>query len=396
MDFTGTGINGHGVTNHPFGDDRRLVTPTRSVQVPKPPRKTEKAKVRRMSDVQSKRIRWLFEPVIAIGKVNLIVGMPGESKSTLTNDIIARVTCGTEWHTGEAILENGPVILANSEDDPEDTTKPRLEAAGADCDLVHLVEGVIETDNTTGSKTEKGFSVVHHLPAIEELLNELPGCKLLIIDPLTNHLGATDSHNESELRPVLMALVEFARKHDIAIVCILHLNKSTTQSSISRVSGSMAFVGVARSVWTVTKDPAERTSGRRLLLPLKSNIATDQGGFAYSLKSSHNGQPFISWEAGRVSTSADEAFGSNDSQRTERECPERSEAVDWLADFLSSGPKPSAEVYKASQKDGFSKRTIERAKTDLGVKASKDGLNGWVMSLPVGTPPDPSEPVADF
>jgi hypothetical protein len=97
-----------------------------------------------------------------------------------------------------------------------------------------------------------------------------------------------------------------------------------------------------------------------------------------------------------VSTSADEAFGSHDSQKGERECPDRTEASEWLVDYLSSGPKPSAEVYKASQKDGFSKRTIERAKTDLGVKASKDGLNGWVMSLPVGTPPEPSEPVADF
>src|SRR5208337_2012961 len=81
--------------------------------------------------------KWLWPGVIPAGKLTLLVGDPGVGKSLLTLDIAARVTRGRPWPDCSAACAIGEVILLSAEDDPADTIKPRLLAAGAVCDLIH-------------------------------------------------------------------------------------------------------------------------------------------------------------------------------------------------------------------------------------------------------------------
>ena len=53
---------------------------------------------------------------------------------------------------------------------------------------------------------------------------------------------------------------------------------------MARVSGSGAFVAVARSAWLVEKDPQDPDGKRRMIVPLKNNIGDDQTGFAYRVE----------------------------------------------------------------------------------------------------------------
>src|SRR5215469_11174501 len=61
----------------------------------------------------------------------------------------------------------------------------------------------------------------------------------------------------------------------------------------------------------------------------------------------------------------------------------RTDAKTFLEAFLAKGPQEATEVYKAAADEGISRRTLHRAKADLGVgsRRRKDG-EGWEWVLP--------------
>lgn len=106
-----------------------------------------KLKLINMDRVEVEQIEWLLYPFIPYGKVTIIQGDPGEGKTTMVLQIIAKLT------RGEVILptvsltddkENAEVpvnvIYQTAEDGLGDTIKPRLLAAGADCSKVLVID----------------------------------------------------------------------------------------------------------------------------------------------------------------------------------------------------------------------------------------------------------------
>lgn len=92
-----------------------------------------------MRDVEVESVSWLWYPFIPYGKVTIIQGDPGEGKTTLVPQIIARLT------KGESIIdekEKPPinVIYQTAEDGLADTIKPRLLSANADCSKVLVID----------------------------------------------------------------------------------------------------------------------------------------------------------------------------------------------------------------------------------------------------------------
>jgi hypothetical protein len=59
----------------------------------------------------------------------------------------------------------------------------------------------------------------------------------------------------------------------------------------------------------------------------------------------------------------------------------RDEAKKFLAGLLAGGPVSSADVEEAATANGISRRTLFRAKADLGIAAKKSG-DGWTWQLP--------------
>ena len=56
-------------------------------------KKTE-LKIINMADVQEEEVEWLLYPLIPFGKVTIIQGDPGEGKTTLALQVIAKLTGG--------------------------------------------------------------------------------------------------------------------------------------------------------------------------------------------------------------------------------------------------------------------------------------------------------------
>jgi putative DNA primase/helicase len=305
----------------------------------------------------------------------MLIGDPGLGKSLLTIDCAARLTRGTAFPDG-APCELGSVILLSAEDDPADTIRPRLDAAGADVHRVHALDAVrvILTDGTAAEKT---FSLETDIAHMEDTLRQDPSIRLIVIDPISAYLGGTDSHRNSEVRGLLTPLAAMAARHDVAILGVSHFRKSEGPA-IHRANSSIAFVAAARAAWGVAPHPDD--ASRRVMLPIKQNLAPDTGGLTFEVEAP-NGTPCLKW-GDAVSMDANVVLGGSEN-REER--GKLQEAKEWLGEVLSDGPIAAKEIRGKAKALGFSDATIDRAKADLGVVAEKSGFGmgaSWRWKLP--------------
>jgi len=336
--------------------------------------------MRRFRDVIAKPIRWLWENRIALGKLTLYIGDPDGGKSVLSACLASIVSRGSPFPVDGTPSPIGDVVILSAEDDAEDTIKPRLEAAGADCSRVHILEAIRET-GTDGKQTERTFSLKRDLKVLENVLSSLPQCKLVIIDPISAYLDDTDSHRNAAIRGLLSPLTKLAAKFGVAIVAIDHLNKNSNEkNAMYRPGGSLAFVAAARAAYIVARD--KDNPERRIVAKLKNNLAKSEpkSGLAYTILTADNGAPILAWEPEPVDVRAAELLSRMES---EEQRLDTDWAGDTLHDVLANGPVPALEVFKECDKAGVSKKQARRAAEKLGVITKKTGFQGgWTWELP--------------
>lgn len=337
-----------------------------------------RAVVVRLDTVKSEPIKWLWQGRIALGKLTLITGDPGLGKSLITAYLAAVVSKGYRWAVDETECPIGDVVMLSAEDDAADTTKPRLEAAEADCSRIHVLQAVKDADSES-NRAERMFSFKRDMAVLEELLTTLPECRLLIIDPISAYMDGTDSNNNSDVRSLFAPLAALATRNKIAVVCISHLNKSSGSNAVYRSIGSVAFIAAARAAYVVTKD--QQNPQRRLFLPSKNNLAQDTAGLAYSVITADNGAPVVAWEPQPVATTADEALAPFESNG---EHTATDEATDFLRELLPSGSMNAKQIQQEARQAGISEKVLRRAKEKLGIKSWKSAAfaGGWVWGYP--------------
>jgi hypothetical protein len=342
---------------------------------------------RRMSAIEAKPVSWLWPGRIARGKVSIIAGNPGLGKSQVTASIAAIVTTGGRWPVDRTQCAPGDVVFLSAEDDPADTLRPRLEAAGANLNRVHVIDSVISGYTGEGKQQNRAFSLQRDLEALSAKLAELRDVAAVVIDPITAYLGEVDSHRNAEVRALLAPLSDLAAQHGTAIIGVSHLNKSAGTEALMRVTGSLAFVAAARAAYLVAQDPENPT--RRFFLPMKNNLGPQSAGLAFRIEAATVQSPggtlqasLVAWDADPVSTTADEVM------RTQ--APEHSsalrEAEEWLEETLTE-PRPAGEVSLMAVAAGISRKTLRRASESLGIVKEKTGMKGgWIWSLPPKMP----------
>ena len=306
-----------------------------------------KLKLINMSDVQSQEIEWLWFPFIPYGKLTIIQGDPGDGKTTLVLNIAAKLSKGERLDENMNITEPVNVIYQTAEDGLADTVKPRLEAAGADCSRVLVID-----------ESEQGLSMSDL--RIEEAIKQT-GAKLVILDPIQAYLGSgVDMHRANEIRPVMKHLGDIAEKYNCAIILIGHMNKASGSKSTYRGLGSIDFQATARSVLIVGRVKDDPTC--RVIAHDKSSLAPEGQSIAFRLDKDNG----FMWE-GPIELSVEELLSG------EPKITKLKAAIDFLTDFLSDGPKPSTEICEAAEADGIKKRTLFTAKEKLEISATKVG-----------------------
>jgi energy-coupling factor transporter ATP-binding protein EcfA2 len=338
---------------------------------------------KKLSEIEAKPIRWLWPGRIARGKVSMIAGHPGLGKSQITASLAAIVTTAGRWPVDRTTCERGSVLFLSAEDDPADTIRPRLEAAGADLDRVHVLQSVRDGFNAAGEEVQRAFNLREDIRRLEDALQEISDVALVVIDPVSAYLGGADSHNNAEVRALLAPLSDMAARCGVAVVAVSHLNKGGGGSdALSRVTGSLAFVAAARAAYIVAKDPED--DSRRLFLPAKNNIGADIGGLAFRIEpvSMAGGieTSRIAWE-----TEAVRNMNADDVMRPAEIREDRSaveDAAEFLRGLLADGPMAAKAVYREASDAGHSQASIRRAQKSAGVEVVKDGMaGGWQWRL---------------
>jgi AAA domain len=203
---------------------------------------------------------------------------------------------------------------------------------------------------------------------------------LVIIDPITSYMGSKiDSHRVTDVRAVLEPLAAWAEDHHVAVLGITHPPKNAPAKAMHAIVGSIAYVAAARVVFLVIEEPETE---RRLLLPVKNNLARLAPGLAYFLAQRTITKGIVAshivWDSGPVTITANEALASS-----RGDTPAMNEAKDFLRDELADGPRSAQDLKKAAKAAGISWSTVRRAQAHLKIKPTKIGLEGgWQWKLP--------------
>jgi AAA domain len=335
-----------------------------------------------LSEVEGKEVTWLWEGRVPFGKVTLIDGDPGVSKSTLTLDIAARSSTGSPMPGEQGGRKPSDVLLLSAEDDAADTIKPRLQSHGADLKRVHLWKGEERTIDQGGNVLLVPVSFPSGAVNLESLIVERHA-GLVVIDPMAAFYDpGIQTNNDASVRLAMTALCEVAQRTGAAIVIVRHLTKDPSKPAMYRGGGSIGIMGAARSAMVVAKDPSDEK--RRVLAPVKMNLAElPARSFAYYVESDpeyHCGH--IHWD-GEVDITADQLLSQQGKHETQID-----KAEDWLVEQLSNGPKQSKWLESEAQKAGHALITLRRAGASLGVERYKSsGKTGvWMCKLPEEEP----------
>lgn len=342
------------------------------------------AETRCLADVQVEPIDWLWKRRFARGKLNILAGQPGLGKSQMAAMMAAKVTRGGNWPDGMP-CPIGNVIFICCEDDAADTIVPRLDAAGADREKVHIVDWIVEKAEQ-GQERRRSFDIGKDSEVIRDLCKEIGDVALIVIDPVSAYLGGADSHKTSDVRAALAPLQTIAAEIGVCVVLISHLNKGGVDASaMSRVAGSGAFVAAARSAWLVGANPQDETS--RLLVPLKNNIGDDKTGFSYRIKSAvlpgNIETSHVEFDLLTVEVKAEDVIGGTATPSASNGAA-LLEAMHFLTGELANGARRVVDLKAEADDAGISWRTVERAKSKLGVRSEKDHAAGgeWRWEMP--------------
>lgn len=331
----------------------------------------------RGSDVRPLAVDWLWPGWLAAGKLHLIGGAPGTGKTTIAATLAATLTCGGRWPDG-ARAERGSVVLWSGEDDNADTLNPRLRGAGADMGRVYVVEGMRE------GLERYPFDPARDMDALRAALLRVPDVRLVVIDPVVSAVSG-DSHKNAEVRRGLQPLVDLAGQLRCALLGVTHFSKGTSgRDPVERITGSLAFGALARLVMVTAKQEAEGDRPeRRVMLRAKSNIGPDGGGFVYDLQQGAlPDHPDVSASSVLWGESIHGTARELLAEAEQRDDDHGSDAASFLRDLLAYGPCAAKDVYREAESAGYSRDTMKRAKSRIGVEAVKQGMQGgWVWRL---------------
>lgn len=326
-----------------------------------------------MEMVEVEQIEWLFYPFIPFGKVTIIQGDPGEGKTTMVLQIIAKLTKGEaifprqeqkiEEKNGaempvdsnvDNLMEPVNVIYQTAEDGLGDTIKPRLLAAGADCSRVLVIDD-----------REQPLTMLDI--RLEEAIVQTKA-RLVVLDPIQGFLGAeVDMHRANEIRPLMKRVAVLAEKYHCAIILIGHMNKNSNGKSSYRGLGFIDFQAAARSVLIVgrIKDEPEV----RVVCHVKSSLAPEGKSIAFRLDKD-NGFEWI----GEYDISADDLLSGDSRGQKSRK------AKEFLLEILADGGMAQKKIEEEAEKRGIKKKTLRNAKLELEIDSVKRG-NQWFWML---------------
>ena len=265
-------------------------------------------------------------------------------------DLIGKLTTGKRL-PDERIRKPMNVIYQCSEDSLNDTIKPRLLKAGADCNRVGYIN-----EETSGLALDD-----------EEIRSAIAAfhAKLLVLDPVQAYIGDTDLFSAVGIRRLMRRLNMWASIYDCAFLLVGHLTKKSNAKELYRGLGSIDLAAMARSVLQIERDG--ENPDIRVVKHIKSNLAQKGNDLRFSITQ-------VQWEQSN--------YSSFDELQTDHSLSTKQERVaEMLKRMLENGPVEATVAQDAIIEAGIGAKTIKITKTIVGV-VSKRMNNKWYWCLP--------------
>jgi RecA-family ATPase len=285
-------------------------------------------------------MEWLWDGIVPLGAASVWAGMGGVSKSTFALWFAGRVTRGLA--KGEYLGKPSTVLYVAHEDDPLKVTLPRLQVNQVDLSRFATYGIRLKTINGVMMPT-----FPEDIVRLEQAILK-SGAKLVIIDPVLSTMEGDKNMNDARhVREVIDPLNQLAQRLGVAIICIAHVNKGTTQSRTA-VSGSGAWVDATRATVIFAMDEVEPGSdySQVVIQGKKMNYTQTDSAYTYRVQGvdhmhddgSVGSVPKIQW-MGASTRSVDDILNAGEDRRN-----------GWLAkeikDFIESskGATTTAQV----------------------------------------------------
>lgn len=311
------------------------------------------------SEFAPQKARYLVEPYIPRGAVTILGGISGTGKTSLALSIAAAISSGRTLPFETAGVQRAPenVVYLTMENDPNVVLRPRVELMGADINRVFFLNGV--GTNMTSAE-------------LRDAVREVKAA-MLVFDPVQSFLPAgTQMGRAEQIRPIVDKVTDLAKAEDLGSIFVSHMSKPGVGivSALDRLLGSSDFRNVARSVLIVGRDP--ENPNQRVFAHAKNSYGTPAPAQRYHI--SDGGLVVFD---GETDLTADQIIAQteNAAPRAKKTANTLNAAVEDLENALGFvGWVDVAEVYKISAAGGYSDRTMRNAKTVMGLKVLKVGM----------------------
>ena len=188
-----------------------------------------------------RRMEWLWKGHLARGALELTTGLPGCRQVASANPLHGVRERGIAMARWYAAIEPMNVIMVTAEDAIDTQVVPRLSAAGADLNRIHILK-YIKID-----KQQRQFLLAEDLVKLEQAIEQIGNVGLVCLDPITAYMGGKmDSHKATEVRSQLGPLKDFSERTNVALSAITHPAKNASARAIDHFIGSQAFIAAAR------------------------------------------------------------------------------------------------------------------------------------------------------
>ena len=301
-------------------------------------------------------LTWSWKGWLPNGMLVILAGEPGSGKSALALWIAATFTDGRNWPDGQPFTgDTGKVLWVECEA-AQALNLERARIWEPPLQLDRFLAPLGDPMSTIRLDDQRGRAAVRAAALKSDV-------QLIVVDSLRGaHRG---DENSSETADLVIWLAKLARDTRRPVLLVHHVRKRNAWEgrgvvTLDRLRGSSAIVQPARVVLALDSPNLSDPNLRRLS-QVKNNLAKYPDPIGLEIT-----------DTGIFFKAAPEP--PNLKKEIDR-------AQDFLTELLEKGPVPSTEVLKAIESAGFSKKTTDRAKKQLGV-LSKRKNDQWYWSLP--------------
>jgi AAA domain len=316
----------------------------------------------KVKDVAPKPVRWTWHPYLPAGQISILGGPGGAGKGLVATDITSRITNGCLWPESTNTSPQGLVLWCETEDPLAEVIKPRLIAAGANCDFVWFCkpDGFMAPDLAAMIKNDR--------------------LRLIVMSPMFSFLrGLTGINDELAVRGVLEQLQSTIEGSECLVLGIAHTNKKPDLRAIERLLGTVAFTNFCRSVLLVSRDREDEDWFR--LVHAKHNLSVRGDDLLYKPRHVGRDDPRdqyvrLDWE--RPENGNYEADSLYDRKTKGNGHAERMSANEWLVGYLQQhGESLRADIVIAGERAGFKEPALKAAQQrNPRIVSRQEGFQG--------------------